>query len=86
MCRNPQEEDDENMYTSIERLRDRTSELTNRVSVLERAGGVDVSYQQSVEELRATQEQLSELVEARNRRIMEKKKREKLRQFAAKRS
>lgn len=63
-----QEEDDENMYTSIERLRDRTSELSTRVSLLERSGSADLSYQQSVEELRATQDQLSELVEARNHR------------------
>uniref|UniRef100_A0A3P9NVM4 1-phosphatidylinositol 4,5-bisphosphate phosphodiesterase gamma n=1 Tax=Poecilia reticulata TaxID=8081 RepID=A0A3P9NVM4_POERE len=84
---NAKEEDDENMYTSIERLRDRTSELSTRVSLLERSGSADLSYQQSVEELRATQDQLSELVEARNHRLMEKKRREKLRQqFAAKRS
>uniref|UniRef100_A0A3B5QAB3 1-phosphatidylinositol 4,5-bisphosphate phosphodiesterase gamma n=1 Tax=Xiphophorus maculatus TaxID=8083 RepID=A0A3B5QAB3_XIPMA len=65
---NAKEEDDENMYTSIERLRDRTSELSTRVSLLERSGSADLSYQQSVEELRATQDQLSELVEARNHR------------------
>lgn len=64
----PQEEDDENLYTSIQRLRDRTSELSNQVSLLERSGSADISYQQSLEELRAAQDQLSELVEARNRR------------------
>lgn len=63
-----QEEDDENLYTSIQRLRDRTSELSNQVSLLERSGSADLSYQQSLEELRAAQDQLSELVEARNRR------------------
>uniref|UniRef100_H2MCH7 1-phosphatidylinositol 4,5-bisphosphate phosphodiesterase gamma n=1 Tax=Oryzias latipes TaxID=8090 RepID=H2MCH7_ORYLA len=50
------------------RLRDRTSELSTQVSLLERAGSADLSYQQSLEELRAAQDQLSELVEARNRR------------------
>uniref|UniRef100_A0A7N6C0I1 1-phosphatidylinositol 4,5-bisphosphate phosphodiesterase gamma n=1 Tax=Anabas testudineus TaxID=64144 RepID=A0A7N6C0I1_ANATE len=57
-----------NLYTSIQRLRDRTSELSNQVSLLERSGSADLSYQQSLEELRAAQDQLSELVEARNRR------------------
>uniref|UniRef100_A0A8C7HN16 Phosphoinositide phospholipase C n=1 Tax=Oncorhynchus kisutch TaxID=8019 RepID=A0A8C7HN16_ONCKI len=62
-------EDDQNLYSSIQRLRDRTSELSNQVSVLERAGsGGDHSYQQSLEELRAAQDQLSELVETRNHR------------------
>uniref|UniRef100_A0A672G214 Phosphoinositide phospholipase C n=1 Tax=Salarias fasciatus TaxID=181472 RepID=A0A672G214_SALFA len=61
-------EDDENLYTSIQRLRDRTSELSTQVSLLERSGSADLSYQQSLEELRAAQDQLSELVEARNRR------------------
>uniref|UniRef100_A0A1A8KWB6 1-phosphatidylinositol 4,5-bisphosphate phosphodiesterase gamma n=1 Tax=Nothobranchius kuhntae TaxID=321403 RepID=A0A1A8KWB6_NOTKU len=84
---NAKEEDDENLYTSIQRLRDRTSELTTKVSLMERSGSADMSYQQSVEELRATQDQLSELVEARNLRLMEKKKKGKLRQqVAAKRS
>ncbi|XP_035502529.2 1-phosphatidylinositol 4,5-bisphosphate phosphodiesterase gamma-1-like isoform X2 [Scophthalmus maximus] len=84
---NAKEEDDENLYSSIQLLRDRTSELSNQVSLLERSGSSDVGYQQSVEELRAAQDQLSELVEARNRRLMEKKRREKLRQqVAAKRS
>lgn len=63
-----QEEDDKNLYTSIQRLRDQTSELSTRVSLLERSGSADLSYQQSLEELRAAQDQLSELVEARNRR------------------
>uniref|UniRef100_A0A1A8QQB6 Phosphoinositide phospholipase C n=1 Tax=Nothobranchius pienaari TaxID=704102 RepID=A0A1A8QQB6_9TELE len=84
---NAKEEDDDNLYTSIQRLRDRTSELTTKVSLMERSGSADMSYQQSVEELRATQDQLSELVEARNLRLMEKKKKGKLRQqVAAKRS
>ncbi|XP_071010690.1 1-phosphatidylinositol 4,5-bisphosphate phosphodiesterase gamma-1-like [Oncorhynchus clarkii lewisi] len=78
---NAKEEDDQNLYSSIQRLRDRTSELSNQVSVLERAGsGGDHSYQQSLEELRAAQDQLSELVETRNHRLIEKKRREKLRQ------
>ncbi|XP_068175043.1 1-phosphatidylinositol 4,5-bisphosphate phosphodiesterase gamma-1-like isoform X2 [Antennarius striatus] len=80
---NAKEEDDENLYVSIQRLRDRTSELSNRVSLLERSGSGDLGYQQSLEELRAAQDQLSELVEARNRRLMEKKRREKLRQQVA---
>lgn len=63
-----QEEDDDNLYMSIQRLRDRTIELSNQVSLLERSGSGDVSYQQSLEELRVAQDQLSELVEARNRR------------------
>uniref|UniRef100_A0AAX7VVP0 Phosphoinositide phospholipase C n=1 Tax=Astatotilapia calliptera TaxID=8154 RepID=A0AAX7VVP0_ASTCA len=63
-------EDDENLYTSIQRLRDRTCELSNQVSLLERSGSADLSYQQSLEELRAAQDQLSELVEARNRRLV----------------
>ncbi|KAM9478113.1 1-phosphatidylinositol 4,5-bisphosphate phosphodiesterase gamma-1-like isoform 2-T4 [Salvelinus alpinus] len=78
---NAKEEDDQNLYSSIQRLRDRTSELSSQVSVLERAGsGGDHSYQQSLEELRAAQDQLSELVETRNHRLIEKKRREKLRQ------
>lgn len=63
-----QEEDDENLYMSIQRLRDQTSELSNKVSLLERLGSGDLTYQQSLEELRAAQDQLSELVEARNHR------------------
>uniref|UniRef100_A0A3P8QV79 1-phosphatidylinositol 4,5-bisphosphate phosphodiesterase gamma n=1 Tax=Astatotilapia calliptera TaxID=8154 RepID=A0A3P8QV79_ASTCA len=59
-----------NLYTSIQRLRDRTCELSNQVSLLERSGSADLSYQQSLEELRAAQDQLSELVEARNRRLV----------------
>ncbi|XP_010870757.2 1-phosphatidylinositol 4,5-bisphosphate phosphodiesterase gamma-1 isoform X1 [Esox lucius] len=78
---NAKEEDDENLYSSIQRLRDRTNELSSQVSILERAGsGGDHSYQQSLEELRAAQDQLNELVEARNHRLIEKKKRERLRQ------
>jgi hypothetical protein len=38
------------------------------VSTLERSGSGDQSYQQSLEELRDAQDQLSELVEARNHR------------------
>uniref|UniRef100_A0A3B3ZQB9 1-phosphatidylinositol 4,5-bisphosphate phosphodiesterase gamma n=1 Tax=Periophthalmus magnuspinnatus TaxID=409849 RepID=A0A3B3ZQB9_9GOBI len=52
----------------VNRLRDRTSELSTQVSLLERSGSAEVGYQQSLEELRATQDQLSELMEARNRR------------------
>lgn len=63
-----EEDDDENLYMSIQRLRDRTVELSNQVSLLERSGSGDVGYQQSLEELRVTQDQLRELVEARNRR------------------
>uniref|UniRef100_A0A672G1F3 1-phosphatidylinositol 4,5-bisphosphate phosphodiesterase gamma n=1 Tax=Salarias fasciatus TaxID=181472 RepID=A0A672G1F3_SALFA len=44
------------------------SSLSTQVSLLERSGSADLSYQQSLEELRAAQDQLSELVEARNRR------------------
>ncbi|XP_064190225.1 1-phosphatidylinositol 4,5-bisphosphate phosphodiesterase gamma-1-like [Anguilla rostrata] len=77
---NAKEEDDENLYSSIQRLRDRTNELSNQVTVLERAGSADLSYQQSLDELRAAQDQLTELMDARNRRLMEKKSREKLRQ------
>uniref|UniRef100_A0A8C6V3E2 1-phosphatidylinositol 4,5-bisphosphate phosphodiesterase gamma n=1 Tax=Neogobius melanostomus TaxID=47308 RepID=A0A8C6V3E2_9GOBI len=65
---NAKEEDDDNLYTSIQRLRDRTSELSTQVSLLEHSGSAELSYQQSLEELRAAQDQLSELVEARNRR------------------
>ncbi|XP_077389932.1 1-phosphatidylinositol 4,5-bisphosphate phosphodiesterase gamma-1-like isoform X2 [Festucalex cinctus] len=84
---NAKEDDFDNLYTSIQRLRDRTSELSNRISLLESSGSMDFIYQQSLEELRVAQDQLSELVEARNRRLMEKKRRERLRQqVAAKRS
>ncbi|TNN59901.1 1-phosphatidylinositol 4,5-bisphosphate phosphodiesterase gamma-1 [Liparis tanakae] len=84
---NAKEEDDENMYMTIQRLRDRTGELSTQVSLLERSGSGDLGYQQMLEELRSAQDQLSELVEARNHRLMEKKRREKLRQqVAAKRS
>lgn len=54
---------------SIQRLRDRTSELSNKVSLLERLGPGDLTYQQSAEELRAAQDQLSQMVEARNHRL-----------------
>lgn len=64
-----QEEDEENLYTSIQRLRDRTSELSSKVSLLERLGSGDLSYQQSAEELRAAQDQLGQMVEARNHRL-----------------
>ncbi|XP_019740106.1 1-phosphatidylinositol 4,5-bisphosphate phosphodiesterase gamma-1-like isoform X2 [Hippocampus comes] len=84
---NAKEDGNENLYTSIQRLRDRTSELSNKISLLESLGSRDFTYQQSVEELRVAQDQLSELVEARNRRLMEKKRRERLRlQVAAKRT
>ncbi|XP_051929498.1 1-phosphatidylinositol 4,5-bisphosphate phosphodiesterase gamma-1-like isoform X2 [Hippocampus zosterae] len=84
---NAKEDGNGNLYTSIQRLRDRTSELSNTISLLESSGSRDFTYQQSVEELRVAQDQLSELVEARNRRLMEKKRRERLRlQVAAKRT
>ncbi|XP_039609688.1 1-phosphatidylinositol 4,5-bisphosphate phosphodiesterase gamma-1-like isoform X1 [Polypterus senegalus] len=84
---NAKEEDDENLYSSIQQLRDRTSELSNQVSTFERGNSCDQRYQQRLDELRAVQEQLMELTEVRNRRLMEKKKREKLRQqMATKRS
>lgn len=63
-----QEEDDDNLYLSIRRLRDRTMELSSQVALLERSPSGDVGYQQSLQELRAAQDQLGELVEARNRR------------------
>uniref|UniRef100_A0A8C5C4Q1 1-phosphatidylinositol 4,5-bisphosphate phosphodiesterase gamma n=1 Tax=Gadus morhua TaxID=8049 RepID=A0A8C5C4Q1_GADMO len=44
------------------------TQLSNQVSTLERSGSGDQSYQQSLEELRDAQDQLSELVEARNHR------------------
>nr|XP_023655878.1 1-phosphatidylinositol 4,5-bisphosphate phosphodiesterase gamma-1-like isoform X1 [Paramormyrops kingsleyae]XP_023655879.1 1-phosphatidylinositol 4,5-bisphosphate phosphodiesterase gamma-1-like isoform X1 [Paramormyrops kingsleyae] len=72
--------DDENLYLSIQRLRERTNELSNQVSILERAGSSDHSYQQSLDELRSVQDQLTELMEARNHRLTENKKREKMRQ------
>ncbi|XP_058879019.1 1-phosphatidylinositol 4,5-bisphosphate phosphodiesterase gamma-1-like isoform X1 [Acipenser ruthenus] len=84
---NAKEEDDENLYSSIQQLRDRTSELSSQVSSFERSNACDQRYQQRVDELRAAQEQLTELTEARTRRLMEKKRREKLRQqIATKRS
>ncbi|KAK1172195.1 1-phosphatidylinositol 4,5-bisphosphate phosphodiesterase gamma-1-like isoform X1 [Acipenser oxyrinchus oxyrinchus] len=84
---NAKEEDDENLYSSIQQLRDRTNELSSQVSSFERSNACDQRYQQRVDELRAAQEQLTELTEARTRRLMEKKRREKLRQqIATKRS
>ncbi|XP_041100507.1 1-phosphatidylinositol 4,5-bisphosphate phosphodiesterase gamma-1-like isoform X2 [Polyodon spathula] len=84
---NAKEEDDENLYSSIQQLRDRTSELSTQVSSFERSNACDQRYQQRVDELRAAQEQLTELTETRTRRLMEKKRREKLRQqMATKRS
>ncbi|KAK6492124.1 1-phosphatidylinositol 4,5-bisphosphate phosphodiesterase gamma-1-like isoform X1 [Huso huso] len=84
---NAKEEDDENLYSSIQQLRDRTSELSSQVFSFERSNACDQRYQQRVDELRAAQEQLTELTEARTRRLMEKKRREKLRQqMATKRS
>ncbi|XP_033849120.2 1-phosphatidylinositol 4,5-bisphosphate phosphodiesterase gamma-1-like isoform X1 [Acipenser ruthenus] len=84
---NAKEEDEENLYSSIQQLRDRTSELSSQVSSFERSNACDQRYQQRVDELRAAQEQLTELTEARTRRLMEKKRREKLRQqMATKRS
>uniref|UniRef100_A0A8C3A8Z2 1-phosphatidylinositol 4,5-bisphosphate phosphodiesterase gamma n=1 Tax=Cyclopterus lumpus TaxID=8103 RepID=A0A8C3A8Z2_CYCLU len=55
-------------FILLERLRDRTSELSTQVSLLERSGSGDLGYQQILEELRSAQDQLSELVEARNHR------------------
>ncbi|XP_077441364.1 1-phosphatidylinositol 4,5-bisphosphate phosphodiesterase gamma-1-like isoform X3 [Vanacampus margaritifer] len=77
---NAKEDDFDNLYTSIQRLRDRTSQLANNIFLLESSGSMDFVYQQSLEELRVAQDQLSELVEARNRRLVEKKRRERLRQ------
>lgn len=53
-----QEEDEENLYTSIQKLRDRTSQLSNKLSLL---GSGDLTS--SPEELRAAQDQLSQMVE-----------------------
>ncbi|MGH0128159.1 UNVERIFIED_CONTAM: hypothetical protein FKN15_002967 [Acipenser sinensis] len=64
---NAKEEDDENLYSSIQQLRDRTSELSSQVSSFERSNACDQRYQQRVDELRAAQEQLTELTEARTR-------------------
>lgn len=74
---NAKEEDDENLYTSIQQLRDRASELSNQVSSYERANNCDSRYQQRLDELRAAQERLLELTEVRNRKLMEKKRRDR---------
>lgn len=63
-----QEEDEENLYSSIQQLRDRASELSNQVSSYERTNGCDSRYQQRLDELRAAQERLMELTEVRNRK------------------
>ncbi|XP_027764445.1 1-phosphatidylinositol 4,5-bisphosphate phosphodiesterase gamma-1-like, partial [Empidonax traillii] len=81
---NAKEEDEENLYSSIQQLRDRASELSSQVSSYERANGCDSRYQQRLDELRAAQERLMELTEVRNRKLMEKKKRD--RQMVTKRS
>uniref|UniRef100_UPI00398F5B9C 1-phosphatidylinositol 4,5-bisphosphate phosphodiesterase gamma-1-like isoform X3 n=1 Tax=Pristiophorus japonicus TaxID=55135 RepID=UPI00398F5B9C len=65
---NAKEEDDENLYSSIQQLRDRTSELSSQVSSFERNNGCDSRYQQRLDELRVAQDQLMELTDARNRR------------------
>ncbi|XP_042187658.1 1-phosphatidylinositol 4,5-bisphosphate phosphodiesterase gamma-1-like [Callorhinchus milii] len=77
---NAKEEDEENLYSSIQRLRERTIELTSQVSGCDRGSSSDPRHQQRLEELRAAQEQLTELTEARSHRLMEKKKRDRLRQ------
>ncbi|XP_067887507.1 1-phosphatidylinositol 4,5-bisphosphate phosphodiesterase gamma-1-like isoform X1 [Heterodontus francisci] len=77
---NAKEEDDENLYSSIQQLRDRTNELSNQVSSFEQNNSCDSRYQQQLDELRVAQDQLMELTEARNRRLIEKKKRDRLRQ------
>ncbi|XP_072904691.1 1-phosphatidylinositol 4,5-bisphosphate phosphodiesterase gamma-1-like isoform X1 [Hemitrygon akajei] len=77
---NAKEEDDENLYSSIQQLRDRTSELSSQVSSFERNNSCDSRYQQRLDELRVVQDQLMELTEARNKRLIEKKKRDRLRQ------
>jgi len=63
-----QEEDEENLYSSIQQLRDRASELSSQVSSYERTNGCDFRYQQRLDELRAAQERLMELTEVRNRK------------------
>lgn len=63
-----QEEDEENLYSSIQQLRDRASELSSQVSGYERTNGCDSRYQQRLDELRAAQERLMELTEVRNRK------------------
>uniref|UniRef100_A0A8C3TWJ7 1-phosphatidylinositol 4,5-bisphosphate phosphodiesterase gamma n=1 Tax=Catharus ustulatus TaxID=91951 RepID=A0A8C3TWJ7_CATUS len=58
----------ENLYSSIQQLRDRASELSSQVSSYERTNGCDSRYQQRLDELRAAQERLMELTEVRNRK------------------
>uniref|UniRef100_H3A2I8 Phosphoinositide phospholipase C n=1 Tax=Latimeria chalumnae TaxID=7897 RepID=H3A2I8_LATCH len=65
---NAKEEDDENLYSSIQQLRDRANELSNQVSSFERSNGCDLRYQQRLDELRAAEELLLELTEVRNRK------------------
>ncbi|KAG8134048.1 putative Phosphoinositide phospholipase C protein [Naja naja] len=65
---NAKEEDEENLYSSIQQLRDRANELSNQVSNLEHSNNCDARYQQRLDELRLAQEQLMELTEARNRK------------------
>lgn len=77
---NAKEEDDENLYSSIQQLRDRTSELSSQVSSYQSSNSADSHYQQRLAELRVVQDQLQELTEARNKRLIEKKKRDRLRQ------
>ncbi|KAI1243675.1 hypothetical protein IHE44_0001317 [Lamprotornis superbus] len=66
---NAKEEDEENLYSSIQQLRDRASELSSQVSSYERTNGCDSRYQQRLDELRAAQERLMELTEVRNRNV-----------------
>uniref|UniRef100_A0A8D2P2E6 1-phosphatidylinositol 4,5-bisphosphate phosphodiesterase gamma n=1 Tax=Zosterops lateralis melanops TaxID=1220523 RepID=A0A8D2P2E6_ZOSLA len=58
----------ENLYSSIQQLRDRASELSSQVSSYERTNSCDSRYQQRLDELRAAQERLMELTEVRNRK------------------
>uniref|UniRef100_A0A4W3HB65 Uncharacterized protein n=1 Tax=Callorhinchus milii TaxID=7868 RepID=A0A4W3HB65_CALMI len=67
---NAKEEDEENLYSSIQRLRERTIELTSQVSGCDRGSSSDPRHQQRLEELRAAQEQLTELTEARSHRYI----------------
>lgn len=63
-----QEEDDENLYSSIQQLRDRANELSDQVSHFEHSNNCDSRYQQRLDELRVAQERLMELTEVRNRK------------------
>uniref|UniRef100_A0A8C0GR07 1-phosphatidylinositol 4,5-bisphosphate phosphodiesterase gamma n=1 Tax=Chelonoidis abingdonii TaxID=106734 RepID=A0A8C0GR07_CHEAB len=58
----------ENLYSSIQQLRDRASELSNRVSSFEHSNNCDLRHQQWLDELRAAKERLMELTEVRNRK------------------